>query len=71
VQEGIQQSSTLLHGLEQVSILRHAIQWEMGRILLMVYEWLTDTAPALVDVLVLAHLRGPSVLNTQFPTLPA
>ncbi|KAJ7231690.1 hypothetical protein B0H12DRAFT_1239877 [Mycena haematopus] len=66
VQEAIGQSGVLLHGLEQVSILRHAIQWEMGRILLMVYEWLTDTAPALVDALFLAHIRGPTVLNAQF-----
>ncbi|KAF7374675.1 hypothetical protein MSAN_00352500 [Mycena sanguinolenta] len=66
VQDAIQQSALLLHALEQVAILRHAIQWELGRILLTVYEWLTETAPALVEALVLAHTRGPAVLNAQF-----
>ncbi|KAF8190689.1 hypothetical protein K438DRAFT_914575 [Mycena galopus ATCC 62051] len=66
--EGVQLAAPLLESLEQVSILQHASQWEIGRILLTVYEWLTDTAPALVDALILAHTRGPASLNRDFPS---
>ncbi|KAF8180287.1 hypothetical protein K438DRAFT_1842246 [Mycena galopus ATCC 62051] len=61
-------AAPLLESLEQVSILQHASQWEIGRILLTVYEWLTDTAPALVDALILAHTRGPASPNRDFPS---
>ncbi|KAF8151212.1 hypothetical protein K438DRAFT_1865080 [Mycena galopus ATCC 62051] len=66
--EGVQLAAPLLESLEQVSILQHASQWEIGPILLTVYEWLTDTAPALVDALILAHTRGPASLNRDFPS---
>ncbi|KAJ7165357.1 hypothetical protein C8R46DRAFT_305980 [Mycena filopes] len=65
--ESVQLAAPLRENLEQVSVLQHASQWEIGRILLMVYEWLTDTAPALVDALILAHTRGPASLNKDFP----
>ncbi|KAJ7045949.1 hypothetical protein C8F04DRAFT_1066822 [Mycena alexandri] len=67
LQEGVQLTGSLLHGLDQVSVLAHTMQWELGRILLIVYEWLTSTAPALVDALLLAQMRGAAVLNSTFP----
>ncbi|KAJ6624489.1 hypothetical protein B0H10DRAFT_1943098 [Mycena sp. CBHHK59/15] len=67
LQEGVQLTSPLLHGLDQVAILRKALKWEIAQVLLIVYEWLTDTAPALVDALLLPHAWGISMLNQDFP----
>ncbi|KAJ7143239.1 hypothetical protein C8R46DRAFT_872798, partial [Mycena filopes] len=57
--------------LDQASVLQHTLQWEIGRVLLLVYEWLTSTAPALVEALLLAHTHGVSVLNSTFPDFAA
>ncbi|KAK6984203.1 hypothetical protein R3P38DRAFT_3454165 [Favolaschia claudopus] len=68
IQEGVQATASLLAAWDQVVVLQHAIQWELGRILLIVYEWLMDTGPALVKDLLLSHKRGVATLNERFPS---
>ncbi|KAJ7080375.1 hypothetical protein B0H15DRAFT_933240 [Mycena belliarum] len=67
LQEAVILAEPLFRGLNQAAILKQAIQWEIARLLLIVYEWLKDTAPTLVGALLLAHTRGLSTLNDTFP----
>ncbi|KAJ6521405.1 hypothetical protein B0H19DRAFT_1244608 [Mycena capillaripes] len=51
----------------QTDILKRAVQWELCQTLLIVYDWLKETAPKLVSALLLAHQRGGTTLTDHFP----
>ncbi|KAJ7623921.1 hypothetical protein DFH06DRAFT_1142756 [Mycena polygramma] len=66
LQQVVGLADPLCTALYQTDILKHAIQWELCRTLLVVYIWLKDTAPKLVSALILAHRRGGDTLAQTF-----
>ncbi|KAJ6628829.1 hypothetical protein B0H10DRAFT_1940206 [Mycena sp. CBHHK59/15] len=61
----VQLIPTFMNTQHQLSVISRSVQWEICRAMLIIYEWVMVTGPALADLLVSAHVNG--TLDEYFP----